>query len=94
MSLGPVIDGVSLPRHPEEALTAGSTKDIPILIGTNKDTNARHFPLVFTLCIPCTHLLTTTLYTFTLLQCKSVFEDIYKLSKLLQNPKGYYGYRM
>lgn len=37
MSLGPVIDGVSLPQHPEEALSAGSAKDIPILIGTNKD---------------------------------------------------------
>ncbi|MFB3167830.1 carboxylesterase/lipase family protein [Neobacillus sp. 179-C4.2 HS] len=37
MSLGPVIDGVSLPRHPEEAIADGSAKDITILIGTNKD---------------------------------------------------------
>ncbi|MDQ0971679.1 para-nitrobenzyl esterase [Neobacillus niacini] len=37
MSLGPVIDGVSLPRHPEEAIAEGSAKDITILIGTNKD---------------------------------------------------------
>ncbi|MFB3161576.1 carboxylesterase/lipase family protein [Neobacillus sp. 179-J 1A1 HS] len=37
MSLGPVIDGVSLPRHPEEAIVDGSAKDITILIGTNKD---------------------------------------------------------
>jgi para-nitrobenzyl esterase len=37
MSLGPVTDGVSLPRHPEEAIADGSAKDITILIGTNKD---------------------------------------------------------
>jgi para-nitrobenzyl esterase len=37
MSLGPVIDDVSLPRHPEEAIADGSVKDITILIGTNKD---------------------------------------------------------
>jgi para-nitrobenzyl esterase len=37
MSLGPVVDGVSLPQHPEEILAGGSAKDIPILIGTNKD---------------------------------------------------------
>ncbi|EKN64835.1 carboxylesterase type B [Neobacillus bataviensis LMG 21833] len=37
MSLGPVIDGVSLPKHPEEAIAEGSAKDVTILIGTNKD---------------------------------------------------------
>jgi para-nitrobenzyl esterase len=37
MSLGPVIDGISLPRHPEEAIADGSAKDVTILIGTNKD---------------------------------------------------------
>ncbi|MDF2789648.1 MAG: carboxylesterase, partial [Neobacillus sp.] len=37
MSLGPVIDGVSLPRHPEEAIADSSAKDVTILIGTNKD---------------------------------------------------------
>ncbi|MGX6445112.1 carboxylesterase/lipase family protein [Neobacillus sp. K501] len=37
MSLGPVIDGVSLPKHPQDAIAAGSAKDVSILIGTNKD---------------------------------------------------------
>jgi para-nitrobenzyl esterase len=37
MSLGPVIDGISLPKHPEEAIAEGSAKDVTILIGTNKD---------------------------------------------------------
>ncbi|WP_075980000.1 carboxylesterase/lipase family protein [Bacillus massilinigeriensis] len=37
MSLGPVIDGVSIPKAPEEAISAGSAKDVSILIGTNKD---------------------------------------------------------
>lgn len=37
MSLGPVIDGVSLPQHPQETIKTGSAKDISILIGTNKD---------------------------------------------------------
>ncbi|WP_284037203.1 carboxylesterase/lipase family protein [Neobacillus sp. 114] len=37
MSLGPVIDGVSLPKHPQLAIAEGSAKDIPVLIGTNKD---------------------------------------------------------
>ncbi|WP_026696108.1 carboxylesterase/lipase family protein [Peribacillus kribbensis] len=37
MSLGPVVDGVSLPKHPEEAIAEGSARDISILIGTNKD---------------------------------------------------------
>ncbi len=37
MALAPVIDGVSLPKHPEEAIAEGSAKDITILIGTNKD---------------------------------------------------------
>lgn len=37
MSLGPVIDGISLPHHPEEAIRKGSAKDVSILIGTNKD---------------------------------------------------------
>lgn len=37
MSLGPVIDGVSLLEQPEKALANGAAKDIPILIGTNKD---------------------------------------------------------
>lgn len=37
MSLGPVIDGVSLPKHPQEAIAEGSAKAVTILIGTNKD---------------------------------------------------------
>lgn len=37
MSLVPVIDGVSLPEHPEAAMAKGSAKDVRILIGTNKD---------------------------------------------------------
>lgn len=37
MSLQPVIDGVSLPKHPEEAIAEGSAKDVTTLIGTNKD---------------------------------------------------------
>jgi para-nitrobenzyl esterase len=37
MSLGPVVDGVSLPVLPEEAIKQGSAKDVSILIGTNKD---------------------------------------------------------
>ncbi|UOR13729.1 carboxylesterase/lipase family protein [Halobacillus amylolyticus] len=37
MSLQPVIDGVSLPEHPEKALAAGAAKGVPILIGTTKD---------------------------------------------------------
>lgn len=37
MSLGPVIDGVSLPKHPEKAIEEGAAKDVSILIGTNKD---------------------------------------------------------
>ena len=37
MSLFPVIDGVSLPKHPQEAIAEGSAKDVTILIGTNKD---------------------------------------------------------
>lgn len=37
MALGPVLDGVVITEHPEEALAKGSSKDIPVLIGTNKD---------------------------------------------------------
>lgn len=37
MSLVPVIDGVSLPEHPEQAIAKGAAKDVKILIGTNKD---------------------------------------------------------
>lgn len=37
MSLAPVIDGISLPEHPETAIVNGATKDIKILIGTNKN---------------------------------------------------------
>ncbi|GER75051.1 carboxylesterase/lipase family protein [Weizmannia acidilactici] len=37
MSLLPVIDGVVLPKHPEAAFKEGCAKDIPVLIGTNKD---------------------------------------------------------
>lgn len=37
MSLGPVVDDVSLPKPPHEAIAAGSAKDVAILIGTNKD---------------------------------------------------------
>jgi len=37
MSLGPVVDGVSLPKPPEQAIAEGSAKDVTVLIGTNKD---------------------------------------------------------
>jgi len=37
MGLGPVVDGVSIEQHPEIRLKQGVAKDIPILIGTNKD---------------------------------------------------------
>lgn len=37
MSLFPVIDGVSLPKHPLEAVAEGSAKDVTLLVGTNKD---------------------------------------------------------
>ena len=37
ISLVPVVDGISLPEHPEQALAKGAAKDISILIGTNKD---------------------------------------------------------
>ena len=37
MSLVPVIEGDLLPVHPEQALAEGAAKDIPVLIGTNKD---------------------------------------------------------
>ncbi|WML40043.1 carboxylesterase/lipase family protein [Neobacillus sp. OS1-2] len=37
MSLGPVIDGIALPKNPEVAISEGSAMDVPILIGTNKD---------------------------------------------------------
>lgn len=36
MSLLPVTDGIVLPEHPERALE-NAAKDIPVLIGTNKD---------------------------------------------------------
>jgi para-nitrobenzyl esterase len=37
MHLVPVVDGLSLPLNPEVAISQGCAKDIPILIGTNKD---------------------------------------------------------
>lgn len=37
MSLVPVVDGISLNQHPEQALAEGAAKGISILIGTNKD---------------------------------------------------------
>lgn len=37
MALGPVVDGISIQQHPEISLKQGVAKDIPILIGTNKD---------------------------------------------------------
>ncbi|WP_085523712.1 carboxylesterase/lipase family protein [Tuberibacillus sp. Marseille-P3662] len=37
LGLGPVIDGVTLPESPEEALSSGIAKDIPSMIGTNLD---------------------------------------------------------
>lgn len=37
MAYGPVLDGVVIPEHPEEALAKGASEDIPIVIGTNKD---------------------------------------------------------
>ncbi len=37
MSLVPVIDGITLLEHPEQALVKGAASDITMLIGTNKD---------------------------------------------------------
>src|SRR5690625_417493 len=37
MALGPVIDGLVIPEHPEIAIAKGVGKDIPVLVGTNKD---------------------------------------------------------
>lgn len=37
LSLGPVVDGISVPIDPETALSEGAAKDIPILIGTTLD---------------------------------------------------------
>lgn len=37
MALGPVLDGMFISEHPEISIANGSSKDIPILIGTNKD---------------------------------------------------------
>ncbi|WP_142827470.1 carboxylesterase/lipase family protein [Planococcus soli] len=37
MSLVPVIEGGLLPVHPEQAIAEGAMKEIPVLIGTNKD---------------------------------------------------------
>ncbi|MEN1970425.1 carboxylesterase/lipase family protein [Lentibacillus sp. N15] len=37
MALGPVMDGYVIPEHPETLLAKGASKDVPILIGTNKD---------------------------------------------------------
>ena len=37
MTLIPVVDGLILPDHPEKILAEGFAKDIPLLIGTNKD---------------------------------------------------------
>ncbi|ANU09068.1 carboxylesterase type B [Planococcus antarcticus DSM 14505] len=37
MSLVPVIEGDLLPMHPEQAVAEGIAKEIPVLIGTNKD---------------------------------------------------------
>lgn len=33
----PTVDGEYLPQNPDQALAAGSSKNIPILIGTNRD---------------------------------------------------------
>lgn len=37
MSLVPVVEGDLLPVHPEQAIAEGAAKEIPVLIGTNKD---------------------------------------------------------
>lgn len=37
MSLIPVVEGHLLPVHPEQAIAEGSAKEIPLMIGTNKD---------------------------------------------------------
>src|SRR5699024_6604119 len=37
VALGPVIDGVVIPEHPEIAIAKGAAQDIPVLVGTNKD---------------------------------------------------------
>ncbi|WEG12337.1 carboxylesterase/lipase family protein [Pullulanibacillus sp. KACC 23026] len=37
MRLVPVVDGISIPIHPEQAIAEGGAKDINVLIGTNKD---------------------------------------------------------
>jgi len=37
MSFAPTVDGRVLPQYPEQALTAGASADIPLIIGTNRD---------------------------------------------------------
>lgn len=37
MELAPVLDGHIIPEHPETAIAKGRGRDIPMLIGTNKD---------------------------------------------------------
>lgn len=37
MAFGPIIDGITIPEHPEQAISNGSAKDVSILIGTTKD---------------------------------------------------------
>jgi para-nitrobenzyl esterase len=37
MAFAPVVGGDDLPRYPEEALAAGVSADVPLIIGTNRD---------------------------------------------------------
>jgi carboxylesterase type B len=32
-----VVDGVALPMHPIEAIAAGQSADIPVIVGTTRD---------------------------------------------------------
>jgi para-nitrobenzyl esterase len=37
LPFGPVVDGVVLPRHPAQAIAAGSSASVPLLTGTTRD---------------------------------------------------------
>jgi para-nitrobenzyl esterase len=37
LRLSPVVDGAFLPRQPVEAFSAGASRDIPVIVGTNRD---------------------------------------------------------
>lgn len=44
MALGPVVDGVVLPKNPYRALEDGSAHDVPVVVGCNADEGAGGLP--------------------------------------------------